>query len=271
MTLQTLEHAVFIQNQQIKTNSLKVAEVFAKRHTNILRAIESLDCSSEFNELNFEPVEYKDAKGESRPMYEMTKDGFIFLVMGFTGVKAAQFKEAYINAFNHMAAMLHNQKHELTALHEGALVRFKSGSPQLLISKLIYSNSGQIDQAEVTWFHQHRLFKQTVSVHCLTTDQVAPMVNQKLKEFWQAVNHYGISNLNHAKQIDTIALNLSQLYATVKGLPPRTELLQMLPQSQSPHPTFVEGNTVLKSVLTDKSVRCWVFKHSNHVALQQNV
>jgi len=32
----------------------------------------------------------------------MTKDGFVFLVMGYRGVKAAQFKETYIEAFNKM-------------------------------------------------------------------------------------------------------------------------------------------------------------------------
>jgi len=39
-------------------------------------------------------------------MYEMTKDGFAFLVMGFTGAKAAAFKEAYINQFNAMETEL---------------------------------------------------------------------------------------------------------------------------------------------------------------------
>lgn len=32
----------------------------------------------------------------------MTRDGFTFLAMGFTGERAAQFKEAYISAFNEM-------------------------------------------------------------------------------------------------------------------------------------------------------------------------
>lgn len=36
----------------------------------------------------------------------MTRDGFVFLVMGFTGKMAAKFKEAYIKAFNAMEAML---------------------------------------------------------------------------------------------------------------------------------------------------------------------
>ncbi|WP_445667368.1 Rha family transcriptional regulator [Paenibacillus sp. FSL H8-0034] len=38
-----------------------------------------------FNDLNFKSVEYFDKKGENRPMYEMTRDGFMMLAMGFTG------------------------------------------------------------------------------------------------------------------------------------------------------------------------------------------
>lgn len=38
--------------------------------------------------------------------YQITKNGFVFLVMGYTGAKAAQFKEAYISAFDRMEAEL---------------------------------------------------------------------------------------------------------------------------------------------------------------------
>ncbi|WP_141097260.1 Rha family transcriptional regulator, partial [Vibrio parahaemolyticus] len=44
-----------------------------------------------------------------QPFYQMTKDGFMYLVMGFTGKKAAIIKEAYINAFNLMAEKLTKQ------------------------------------------------------------------------------------------------------------------------------------------------------------------
>lgn len=39
----------------------------------------------------------------------MTRDGFTFLAMGFTGPRAAVFKEAYIQAFNKMEAELKNR------------------------------------------------------------------------------------------------------------------------------------------------------------------
>lgn len=71
--------------------------------------IKSLDCSEEFNRLNFKLVTYQDAKNECRPEYLITKDGFVFLVMGFTGKEAAVFKEKYIAAFNYMTEVLQSR------------------------------------------------------------------------------------------------------------------------------------------------------------------
>lgn len=88
------------------TTSLIVAEVFGKEHKNVVRGIESLSCSENFNKLNFEPIEYVDSKGRIQKAYEMTKDGFTFLVMGYTGKAAAKFKEDFINAFNSMEKQL---------------------------------------------------------------------------------------------------------------------------------------------------------------------
>lgn len=114
MTHQLSVHtpSVIIRNHRPITTSTAVAEFFGKQHKNVIQKIETLDCSPEFNGLNFQPVKYTDAKGEKRPSYEMTKDGFVFLVMGFTGKKAAAFKEAYIAAFNRMEAQVLHQRPE---------------------------------------------------------------------------------------------------------------------------------------------------------------
>lgn len=107
MTTTTIPaNAIFTHNSQVMTNTLKVAEAFRKNHKDILRKIDSLDCSKDFTERNFALSEYKDSTGRTLPLWEMTKDGFIFLVMGFTGKQAAQIKEAYIKAFNLMAEEL---------------------------------------------------------------------------------------------------------------------------------------------------------------------
>ena len=97
---------------EVKTTSIRIAEYFGKNHRDVLKAVSRLECSEEFNQRNFAPVEYTDAKGERRPMYSLTRDGFVFLAMGFTGPKAAQVKEAYINAFNQMERELKSRERE---------------------------------------------------------------------------------------------------------------------------------------------------------------
>lgn len=110
---------VFHHETVAMTDTLKVAEYFGKQHKNVLQRIERLECSEEFNRLNFKPVKYTDSKGEKRPMYLMTQDGFTLLVMGFTGKEAMQFKEAFICKFNEMRkqlvsrAELRNNQHRL--------------------------------------------------------------------------------------------------------------------------------------------------------------
>lgn len=89
-------------NDQAMTSSLLVAKEFGKEHNKVMRDINNLACSKEFRAANFGESSYVSEQGKEFPMFTMTKDGFSFLVMGYTGKKAAQFKEAYINAFNKM-------------------------------------------------------------------------------------------------------------------------------------------------------------------------
>ena len=111
-----------------KTTSLIVADYFGKRHADVLRAIEKLDCSKEFNERNFALVDYLDEQGKFRRMVNMTKDGFVFLVMGFTGKKSAQFKEAYINEFNRMADFLNKKNSSLMYQYNKVSLEFDMAS-----------------------------------------------------------------------------------------------------------------------------------------------
>lgn len=73
--------AVAVVNGRATTTSLKIAEVFGKRHADVIRAIESIETPDNFNERNFALVEYTDAKGEKRPAYQITRDGFALLAM----------------------------------------------------------------------------------------------------------------------------------------------------------------------------------------------
>lgn len=118
-TIPTLSHPqVTIENGRAVTTSLAVALYFKKMHKDVLKKIDNLDCSQEFTTANFCAVAVTVQAGfnnrDSRS-YKITKDGFVFLVMGFTGKKAAAFKEAYIAEFNRMEATLRGEPASLPA------------------------------------------------------------------------------------------------------------------------------------------------------------
>ncbi|EPT7569596.1 Rha family transcriptional regulator [Escherichia coli] len=96
------------KNGEVVTTSRKVATYFGKRQGDVLRKIEQVkaDCSREFSQRNFASADYIDEQGKVRPMYSLTKDGWIMVVMGFTGKAAAAIKESYISAFNWMSEQL---------------------------------------------------------------------------------------------------------------------------------------------------------------------
>lgn len=91
-----MKELVINHNGQPCTTSRLVAEKFGKEHKNVLRAIENLKCSKEFIRKIFKLSEYTDKKGQSRPEYLITGEGFSFLVMGFTGKNSARIKEELV-------------------------------------------------------------------------------------------------------------------------------------------------------------------------------
>ncbi|EAI2920419.1 Rha family transcriptional regulator [Campylobacter coli] len=102
------------QDNQIFCTSLDVAKVFGKNHFHVLRDIENIlndlrEIGTSQDLSNFGLVKYKDKKGELRPVYQISRDGFSLLAMGFTGKKALQFKIAFINAFNEMEKLLQKE------------------------------------------------------------------------------------------------------------------------------------------------------------------
>jgi Rha family phage regulatory protein len=102
-----LVEIVKINKQEISAvSSLDVAETFEKDHKNVLKDIRELGCSEEFGRLNFEQSSYMNSQNKQQPMYYMTRDGFTLLVMGYIGIKAMKFKEAYIKQFNVMEKAL---------------------------------------------------------------------------------------------------------------------------------------------------------------------
>ncbi len=138
-----MNNLVQISDNQVVTTSILVSSVFGKEHKNILSRIRNEDIPADFNRLNFKPVTYLDKKGEVRPMYEITRDGFTLLAMGFTGKKAMQFKIKYIAAFNEMEAKLKDLtgKPVIVSEHTRSL---PSGKKEIVLSEKAKAEIGGI-------------------------------------------------------------------------------------------------------------------------------
>lgn len=116
MTVQSLP-VVTVCDGIVTTLSTNVADYFGKLHKDVIRAIESILVTTDSeHKRNFAPmtidVEIGNGATRKSKAYRLTRDGFTFLAMGFTGAKAQAFKWAYIDAFNKMEAQLRNSTPE---------------------------------------------------------------------------------------------------------------------------------------------------------------
>lgn len=153
------------QKQRIVTTSKHIATVFGKRHDNIIRDIRALiieqDCG-EFALLNFEETTYIDECGRKQVMYQMTKNGFLLLVMGYRTKKAMKFKVEFIKAFDLMREKLeqegyslvkrynelcleHHAEKRLASFYGKALNDWKGKKPLLEATLKIFEDKMQIE------------------------------------------------------------------------------------------------------------------------------
>lgn len=93
------------------TTSLAVSEFFWKAHRGVLRDIDVLIAQSGGMH-NFVQGYYTrpETGPQQHRMFEMDRDGFTILAMGFTGAEALKFKLKYIAEFNRMEAELNTRQ-----------------------------------------------------------------------------------------------------------------------------------------------------------------
>ncbi|HIF9370480.1 TPA: Rha family transcriptional regulator [Photobacterium damselae] len=163
-------------NNHLVTDSITVSRCFNKLHKDVLRKIESLDCSDVFASAHFyahvQKLNIGNAAVRDSKYYQMTKDGFMFLVMGFTGKRAATIKEAYINAFNLMAKKMRQPSPPLT---HRTLTLFENGHP--IESKLIPNDAFVITKSSIpTLIEENSVFNVDELL------EIAASVNKKIAQ-----------------------------------------------------------------------------------------
>lgn len=111
-----MSQLVFVENNQVVTDSLTIAEVFGKDHDNVLRdirnQIEKLIEAGEkkFSLLNFEESDYKNERGRKYPKINLTEEAFALVAMAYVTPEAMKMKVKFINEFRYMREQLSQPK-----------------------------------------------------------------------------------------------------------------------------------------------------------------
>jgi len=118
------------EGERIYTTSRSVAFYFGKRHTDVLRGIRKsiADIPDEsFSRRNFASANYRDEQNKPRKEYHLSKAGFMFVAMRFTGKEAAIWQQKFIEAFE-------QQEAELVALRERYVAVLDKVRPHLRLT-----------------------------------------------------------------------------------------------------------------------------------------
>ena len=102
--LQSSIVSIDYKHKKVITNSLQIASYFGKRPSDVNRRIARL---VKKGLCKVTQSYYLNQQGKKQNYYELSRDIFLLVVLGFTGVKADQFKADFIQLFNRLEAELH--------------------------------------------------------------------------------------------------------------------------------------------------------------------
>lgn len=147
--------SVSLHDGRPATTSLEVAKFFSKRHDHVLRDIDTL--LSQLPENSLQPNFGEMFQEQETPLglkqiriFILYRDGFMLLVMGYTGKKALAVKLAYIDAFNRLEA-------ELAAQRGSALPSSDTLTPeqQAQLQAIVAAKAGMVPAS-----HRRRAFQE---------------------------------------------------------------------------------------------------------------
>lgn len=224
-----------LKNQEVTTTSLIVSEEFNKNHFHIIRDIKNLEKElgqsknglTKFKEM-FQKSSYISIQNKKQPMYIMNRDGFMLLVMGFTGVKALNIKVNFIEAFNNMENYIReNEKSKiykqntdwLITRNNGKLVR--RNELDVISEYIIYSREQGSKSPEKYYIHFTKIVNSLVGIKSGMRDKVdfetlIHIIN--LENLIMRVVREGMENRMYYKEIYQLSKKKCEEYVLLLGV-----------------------------------------------------
>lgn len=179
-----MDELVYLEREEAVCSSLDVASNFGKQHGHVIRSIEEIKKNSSVQNWtqSFREVSYKDKSGKTNKMYLMNRDGFSFLVMGFTGKKANDWKWQYINAFNHMEKIIRERQSQswIESRSVGKLSR--KAETDVLKQLVEYAKQQGSEHADMLYMTYSKLANKTAGVTDRETATTQQLMNLSFVE-----------------------------------------------------------------------------------------
>lgn len=220
-----MNELVHLENDEAVCSSLDVAEKFGKRHDLVLRDIDKLisdsskwwsenksDCpklgsenksdSSILRSEMFRETTYKNSRGKIYRCFEMNRDGFSLLCMGFTGKEALDWKLKYINAFNKMENII-REKQSQSWIETRTFGKLSRKAETDVLKQLVeYAKQQGSEHADMLYMTYSKLANKTVGVTNRDTATAKQLMNLSVTEnIILKVVEDGINQQLHYKEI----------------------------------------------------------------------
>ena len=209
-----MNELVHLENDEAVCSSLDVAEKFGKRHDLVLRDIDKLisDSSKWWSENKsdssilrsemFRETTYKNSRGKIYRCFEMNRDGFSLLCMGFTGKEALDWKLKYINAFNQMENII-REKQSQSWVETRTVGKLSRKVETDVLKQLVeYAKQQGSEHADMLYMTYSKLANKTVGVTNRDTATTKQLMNLSVTEnIILKVVEEGINQQLHYKEI----------------------------------------------------------------------
>ena len=132
------------QKGELVTSSVIISKVFSKVHRDLMRDIKRLECSVKFKADNFVMSYHITSRNRKIECFEIKEDGFYFLAMGFTGSKAAKWKESFILEFKRLRTGTINFDARMAELDKKVKANKAGGAEWSELGRLIKKDKKQL-------------------------------------------------------------------------------------------------------------------------------
>jgi Rha family phage regulatory protein len=204
---------------KVTTTSMALAGAFGKQHFHVMRDIEKAlaEVPKKQRESNF-GFTSRDVPGPNggvrkEPYYRLSRDGFAFVAMRFTGKRAAQWQWTYIEAFNRMEQSLLGLERHRFENRPSAPVRH-DGMDSPLFSELLRALGKKIAQAALmTYLFEQGAHERPVrrSIRAISNDLSHNLRRSGLAKAAHLLSERGLNDYALVDNTSAFYINLAEV------------------------------------------------------------